>query len=77
MIYPHQMPESIQQASSKAAVVLGPTQGYARAPFWLAIARPRAAEDIEGLSADADAIQDIFDNCPISQWGAAAQASMA
>lgn len=77
MNYPHKMPIDMQRATQKAAVVLGPTEGYARAPYWLAIGRTRPADDIEALHADADALQEMFAKCPTNQIGACAQAGMA
>lgn len=77
MTYPHKMPVAMQAATIRAAVVLGPTQGFARAPLWMAVGRVRPADDLAALHEDADALDDLFRRCPVDQWPAAAQAGMA
>jgi hypothetical protein len=69
------MPLSFQEATAKAVVVLGPTQGYARAPYWLAVGPTRSADDLDLLKADADAIARLFEVAPC-HWNVAAQATM-
>ena len=73
-LYPQQMPVAVQQATRRAAVVVGPMYGYARAPFWLSAGPERSADDLAQLHADKAAIDDMFSRCPVSQWCVAAQA---
>lgn len=57
----------------RPVVVAGPVQFVARSRAALVMGRQRATQ--QAAEADLERIERIFDQCPLHQWGAAAQAA--